>query len=236
MKKDNFYCEVISSNNKKYLKKQLATINEATLKILQNEYEKVNLLKEYPFVPKIVEYNKEQHYILYEYIEGELLQDKTFYDRKTTRNFLIQLCTILEYTHAKNIIHCDLKPNNIMISKEGMVYVLDWGSSAFIGEQIEYGTIKYCSLSQIYEKKADVSYDIYAFGIIMYQLFTGENLFYGLTKNEIIIEKESLKLSITEHVIGAPFLLDSILGKTLVEDKNLNYKNVKELKQDLERI
>ena len=232
----HYQYKVVSIDKKKYFKKELIKVNDDDIRLLQNEYNKYNDLKEFPFIPKILEFNKEKNYILYEYIDGISMLGKNFYEKENIYKFLIDLCTILEFVHSKNIIHCDIKFSNILISKEGKMYLIDWGISSYIGEIVDFGTIKYCPLEQIHKEKANVSFDIYAFGIMMYQLFTGEDPFYAMKKEKIIEKKKNLKLSIVNHALGAPKVLDEILKKTLSSDENEKYKSMHELKEDLKKI
>ena len=170
----NFSYEIIEIEEKKYFKKKVLILNEENLFLLENEFNKLTLLKEYDFFPKIINFNKEEKFILYEYIDGINLKDKTFFSKENIIKFLINLCNMLEVLHKHNIIHCDLKPNNIMIDKSGKMFLIDFGVSSFVGEKINYATLRFCPIEQINEKIADVYYDIYAFGIIMFQLFTGK--------------------------------------------------------------
>ncbi len=224
----HFDYEIIEIQNKKYFKKKVLIVNEENLFLLENEFNKLNLLKEYDFFPRIIDFNKDEKFILYEYIDGINLKDKTFFSKENVIKFLINLCNMLEVLHNHNIVHCDLKPNNIMIDKYGKMFLIDFGISSFIGEKINYATLRFCPIEQISEKIADVYYDIYAFGIIMYQLFTGKKIFEKEKKQKILSEKKNLYLSL-KNILGAPILIEKIINNCI----HNQYKNISALKEDL---
>lgn len=228
----NFRYEIIELNNQKYFKKIVNVLNEDNILLLENEFNKLEMLKEYNFFPKVIEYNKNENYLLFEYIEGISLKNKTFFSKENTMKFLINLCNILEVLHNKNIIHCDLKPNNIMIDKYGKMYLIDFGVSKMLNEEVNYASILFCSLEQIKEKKACVYFDIYSLGMIMYQLFGGKDFFENKSKKEIILVKENLILSVKDNVIGLPVIIDEVINKCI----NNKYKNIEELRIDLLKI
>ncbi len=130
-------------------------------------------------------------YFVMEYVEGEDLA-KTIKEGKLNINkkleLITQVCKALSYAHKNSVIHRDLKPNNILIDKEGNVRILDFGIAQFYGygenEEISLshtrtgivmGTIPYMSPEQQISSSDVTSLsDIYSLGIMMYELFTGQ--------------------------------------------------------------
>ena len=141
---------------------------------------------DHPGIPKIVPVaEKSRPYIVLEYIDGETLYDML----KHTPQFPIpealqlgsRLCEILDYMHKHHVVHCDIKPGNIMISGDGRPHVIDFGIAK--GPMTEpfmlgwlppsTGTPEYMSPEQIQGGRVDVRTDIYSLGAILHEALTG---------------------------------------------------------------
>lgn len=123
------------------------------------------------------------HYIVMEYINGKTLKDiiveKGHLSNAETVNYSIQIAAALEAAHKKKIIHRDIKPQNIMITDDGIVKVTDFGIARIsTSATITYtssilGTVHYISPEQAKGKFIDHKSDIYSLGIVMYEMLTG---------------------------------------------------------------
>ena len=129
------------------------------------------------------------HYIVMEYVEGITL--KTYIEKKGQLSFkeavsiAIQVARGIEAAHNKQIIHRDIKPQNIMISTEGKVKVMDFGiaraaSSNTVSSDV-MGSVHYSSPEQARNGFVDGRSDIYSLGIVMYEMVTGRVPFDGDT-------------------------------------------------------
>jgi tRNA A-37 threonylcarbamoyl transferase component Bud32 len=127
-------------------------------------------------------------YLAMEYLEGESLENyarkENLMSIRTSINVTSQVCDALEYAHARGIVHRDIKPANIMILKNGLVKVTDFGiARATASSKTRTGVIKgtpyYMSPEQISGMKVDGRSDIFSLGIVFYQLLTGELPFGG---------------------------------------------------------
>lgn len=124
------------------------------------------------------------HYIVMEYINGKTLKDiiveKGRLTNEETVNYSKQIAAALEAAHKKNIIHRDIKPQNIMITDEGIVKVTDFGIARIsTSATITYtssilGTVHYISPEQAKGKFIDNKSDLYSLGIVMYEMVTGQ--------------------------------------------------------------
>lgn len=104
-------------------------------------------------------------------------------------DFARQICAGLAAVHARGVLHRDLKPANIMITNDGIARLMDFGI-AVSGEQegpgrIPEGTPAYMAPERLVERQVSVRSDIYALGLVMYELFTGRRLFQATTLDEL---------------------------------------------------
>jgi predicted Ser/Thr protein kinase len=107
-----------------------------------------------------------------------------------------QICAGLAAVHASGVLHRDLKPANIMITNEGVARLLDFGIAMSGEEQaadrITEGTPAYMAPEQLVERQVSVRSDIYALGLVMYELFTGRRLFEAKTLEELTADQAAL--------------------------------------------
>jgi len=123
--------------------------------------------------------------VIEEYIGGETLQHKlengTVFSIVQLHNWAVQLCNILCYIHAENLIHRDIKPSNIIISGDNILKLIDFDSArTFTSGQstdtVSLGTKGYAAPEQYGYAQTDARSDIYSFGVLFRQLFTGQLL------------------------------------------------------------
>jgi hypothetical protein len=107
-----------------------------------------------------------------------------------------QICAGLAAVHARGVLHRDLKPANIMITNEGTARLLDFGiamsGAEEASERITEGTPAYMAPEQLVERQVSVRSDIYALGLVMYELFTGRRLFEAKTLDELTAHQAAL--------------------------------------------
>src|SRR5215831_6506149 len=139
------------------------------------------------------------NYLVMEYVEGEDLKGPVPLDRAL--DIAGHIAAALEAAHEKGIVHRDLKPGNIKVKPDGSVKVLDFGLAKSAVESAEVtpdsptllsgtglilGTAGYMSPEQAKGKEVDKRADIFAFGVVLYELITGEWLFQGETVSETL--------------------------------------------------
>lgn len=230
------YYILVDKENKKYFAKQLFILEEKYLMNIKNEIVKLKMLKNYGIFPNIVDYDADHnHYIIYDYIEGKTLNYLKNLSVKTYIDIIILISNHLEILHNHNIVHCDIKPNNIMIDQHGKLYIIDFENSKLIGEKTIFGTKVYCSIEQLKKEKVSVQFDIYSLGILMYELLTGEKAYHERNMIELIQAKQNKKLSICAKNSQIPNIIDCILYKAIRYDGNY-YNNISEMRNDLYQL
>ena len=136
--------------------------------------------------------------------------------------------------HSKNIVHCDLKPDNIIILKN-KVRIIDMGNSRYIGETTDYGNLKYSSYLQLKREKVSTFFDIYPMGIIIYEVISNEKAFENKKTEEIITLKKNNYIHKIDVKNNDMFnkKINKILCRCCVNTPEIRYQNIKELINDL---
>jgi len=147
---------------------------------------------DHPGVMKVLDHGEPGHvYMVMEWVPGRLLRKVMAENRKLpmerARAIAIAICDALDYIHRNGVVHRDLKPENIMIDGQDRIKLIDFGIAGKAGarrltfgklSQIA-GTPDYISPEQVKGKRGDGRSDIYALGVILYEMATGETPFAG---------------------------------------------------------
>lgn len=184
------------------------------------------------------------YYIVMELVEGITLKDYIQKKGKLTAKEVVgitmQVSSAMDAAHSHNIIHRDIKPQNIIISKEGKVKVTDFGiakatSSNTISTNV-MGSVHYTSPEQARGGFSNAKSDIYSLGITMYEMITGELPFDG--DSTVSIALKHLQEDIvppSELVPEIPYSLEQIIMKCTQKSADRRYANVAALTRDLKR-
>ncbi len=184
------------------------------------------------------------YYIVMEFVEGitlkEYIKRKGRLAHKEIVSIAIQMCNGIGAAHDADIIHRDIKPQNIMISKDGTVKVTDFGiakstSSNTISSNA-MGSVHYTSPEQARGGFSDARSDIYSIGITLYEMATGEVPFDG--DSTVAVAMKHLQEEMTppsELVDDIPYSLEQIILKCCQKSPERRYQNTSELVDDLKR-
>jgi len=197
-------------------------------------------------VCRMFDLGEEDHkfYITMEYVEGENL--KSFIRRsgqlapRKAISLAKQVCEGLAEAHRLGIIHRDLKPQNIMIDREGNARIMDFGIARFTeaegltGSGVMVGTPEYMSPEQVETTEVDKRADIYALGVILYEMVTGRVPFAGETPLAVLIKhKQEPPQNPQESNPLVSEAVTRIILKCLAKDRAARYASAEELYQDL---
>jgi serine/threonine protein kinase len=185
----------------------------------------------------------EQLFVVMACYEGEILKEKIKRGPlkiEEAVDIAIQISQGLTKAHEKGIIHRDIKPSNIFITTDGIVKIIDFGLAKLVGKTVitkegtTLGTVNYMSPEQT--KGADVDHraDIWALGVMLYEMLTGERPFKGDYEQAVIYsilneEPEPLQ----KHNPAIPEELDTIVHKTLAKKPAERYTSIGNFLKDL---
>ena len=199
---------------------------------------------QHPNIVNIYDVGSEEHmhFIVMEYVEGITL--KTYIEKKGQLNYkeaisiAIQVARGIEAAHNNNIVHRDIKPQNIMISHEGKVKVTDFGiaraaTSNTIHSDV-MGSVHYTSPEQARNGFVDGKSDIYSLGIVMYEMVTGRVPFDGDTTVSIAIQHlQEEMVAPSVYAPDLPVSLEKIILKCTQKSQDRRYASMGDLLVDL---
>ncbi|MBP5281842.1 MAG: Stk1 family PASTA domain-containing Ser/Thr kinase, partial [Lachnospiraceae bacterium] len=184
------------------------------------------------------------HYIVMELIEGitlkKYIEKKSRLSYKEAVSIAIQVSMGIEAAHNNHIIHRDIKPQNIIISRDGKVKVTDFGiakaaSSNTISSNV-MGSVHYTSPEQARGGYSDEKSDVYSLGITMFEMLTGRVPFNGETTVAIAIKHIQEELPFpSDYVPEIPVAVESIVLKCCQKSPDRRYQNMGELMKDLKQ-
>jgi serine/threonine protein kinase len=187
---------------------------------------------------------KDLTYIVMQYIEGQSLQAVIDSGKRFSSQEIIDLmkplCSSLDYAHKNGIVHRDIKPANIMIDKSETPFLADFGvarieTSTMTQAGTTVGTLSYMSPEQIQGLTVDGRSDIFALGVILYELLSGKKPFYGDNISTIvykIVHEEPQQ--ITQVNQDLPRGYELVIKKALAKKPEDRYQTCQELVVDLE--
>lgn len=201
---------------------------------------------EHPNIVNIYDVGSENglYYIVMEYVEGITL--KTYIEKKGQLSFkesasiAIQVARGIESAHNKNIIHRDIKPQNIIISTEGKVKVTDFGiakatSSNTISSDV-MGSVHYASPEQARNGFVDGRSDIYSLGIVMFEMVTGRVPFDGETTVAVALQHLQEEIARpSKYAPDLPISFEKIILKCTQKTPDRRYQTIEELLADIRR-
>ena len=186
-------------------------------------------------------------YIVMEYIDGETLKEYINKNKpikwQKACEIAIQIANALSAAHDNGIIHRDIKPHNILITKDGTAKVADFGiaravsSDTVVAGGSALGSVHYISPEQARGGFVDNSSDLYSLGVVLYEMLTGSLPFDGDNAVSIALKKlEEEPLSPKVINLDIPQTLDTIVMKAISKEQHTRYKSAEEFAADLKAL
>ncbi len=231
----------------KLLKPEIAA-DKKTIERFQNELKFARKIS-HRNVCRMYDLNKEEssYYITMEYVPGEDLKSTIIRIGQLpiakTISIAKQVCEGLEEAHGLDVVHRDLKPQNIMIDKEGNARIMDFGIARSVtgkritGAGVMIGTPEYMSPEQVEGKDIDQRSDIYSLGVILYEMVTGRVPFEGDTPFTIgVKQKSEMPQNPREFNTQISDDLNRVILRCLEKDREKRYQSAGEVRSELENI
>lgn len=192
-----------------------------------------------------VGFDQDLHYIIMEYVNGETLKEYiTRHGRLSIDEavkFTIAIAEGLEHAHTMGIVHCDIKPHNVIITQTGRVKVTDFGIARAMNatNTVMYtnsilGSAHYLSPEQASGKPVDGNTDIYSLGVVLYEMLTGRVPFEGETPIAVALKHVREKVAPpTRYNPSIPPLLEAVVLKALSKNPADRFDSISDMISDL---
>lgn len=185
-------------------------------------------------------------YIVMELVEGETLRQQLNTHGRLepgeAARVTIGVLEALAYSHRNGIIHRDIKPGNVMVTKTGAVKVMDFGIARAIADSAAtmtqtsavVGTAQYLSPEQAQGQPVDARSDLYSTGCMLFELLTGRPPYLGESPVSIAYQHVGEPVPVPSHYNPlVPPSLDTVVGRALVKDRNERYQSAQDFRNDL---
>ena len=190
--------------------------------------------------------NPDREYIVMELIDGitlkQYMERRGRMDWREAMHFITQIMRGLSHAHSRGIIHRDIKPQNIMVLRDGSVKVADFGIACLANQgqtltQEALGSVHYISPEQARGDRIDARSDIYSAGVVLYEMLTGRLPFEGDSAVSVAIQHlSSVPLAPRDIDPSIPEPLELICMKAMNSDPNKRYASADAMIEDLEKF
>ncbi|MBR5372128.1 MAG: Stk1 family PASTA domain-containing Ser/Thr kinase [Oscillospiraceae bacterium] len=228
----------------KILKKEFAE-NEEFLRRFRNESKAIAVLS-HPNIVKVydVGFSERIQFIVMEYIDGitlnEYMEQEGPLNWKDAVHFILQILRALQHAHSKGIVHRDIKPQNIMMLKDGTIKVMDFGIAKFAREEAKdtsdkaIGTVHYISPEQARGGDTDAKSDIYSVGVMLYEMMTGKKPFDSDKPVSIAVMHMQAEIPLPHTVReDIPVGMEEIILKAMQKDPGDRYQTARDMMDDI---
>ena len=176
-------------------------------------------------------------WIVMEFVDGTDLSHKLPMPWQTALPVVLQVLDGLEYAHRRGVLHCDVKPANIMIGNDGAVKVMDFGIAYALGAaglargRRTLGTIEYMAPERILGREVDERSDIYSVGILLFEVLSGRLPFeaqseFQMLRSHVEIDPPPLNQFVP---IGMPEFVEGVVRKAMAKDPAQRYSACAEM-------
>lgn len=231
----------------KILKDDVAR-DEASVKRFINESKAVSILS-HPNIVSIydVSVRADAKYIVMEYLEGITLKNyitkKGKLDLSELLQYVEQVLLALEHAHQKGIVHRDIKPQNIMLLKNGIIKVTDFGIAKLPNAETvtmkdsAIGTVYYISPEQASGKKIDARSDIYSLGVMMYEMATGKLPFTADSPVSVALKQiNDTAPTAKDQEPSVPLGLSQIIARAMDKSPDMRYQSAQQMLRHVTKL
>lgn len=181
-----------------------------------------------------------RHYIVMEFVDGEdlkqIIRAEAPLPIQRAVDITVQMCAALGAAHRAGLVHCDVKPQNVLVTKDGRVKVTDFGiaralsqASSHITDTV-WGTPHYISPEQAAGQTPTPSSDVYAVGVVLYEMLAGRLPFEGETHTQLALaHMRDEPPPLTAFNPGVPPYLDQIVRKVMSKEPSVRYRSADQL-------
>ncbi|MCD4658058.1 MAG: protein kinase [Planctomycetes bacterium] len=198
---------------------------------------------EHPNIVQVYDVGKENDYfyIVMQYIDGgsltKLLHNKAKLDTKLAIHIINEVAQGLMAAHLRGIVHRDIKPDNILLAKDGEIRIADFGLAKDASINLEltktgevFGSPAYMSPEQCTGSKLDARSDLYSLGVTFYQMLTGHRPFSaGTTLAVMLMHQSEMPKPVTDFVPEIPYYINEMVMRLLAKKPENRFQNAQEL-------
>lgn len=199
---------------------------------------------DHPFIVHVIEYGNsdEFDYLVMEYVPGGTLKQYTTPDKLLPLDRLVDIlykvCNALDYANKTGVLHRDIKPANILLTQDNSIKISDFGSAFLLNSELTQvdtvGTLPFMAPEQFRQAKPTMQSEIYAVGVMAYQLLTGTYPFTATTKDSLIYQKlNGESVSLEKRRQDVPQALRFAVHRAMHADPDHRYKSWQEFCDDL---
>lgn len=184
-----------------------------------------------------------ENYIVMEYADGGTLEQHCRHDGLLATDRLVELMFMaglaLNHAYQQGVIHCDIKPANLLLCKNGELKISDFGAAQYVAaahtQLSRVGSPLYMSPEQIEDRRLNHQTDIYSLGAVMYQLLTGHPPFHGASRESLLYQILRIDPPLpSQSRPGLPPELDRIVMRALAKNREQRYAEWREFAAELE--
>ena len=203
---------------------------------------------EHPHVLPVYDFGEDKGlpYLVMRYVDGGTLREyaaRGVLPIDQSLRLCAEIAEALAYGHSRGIIHRDVKPANVLVDHEGAALLADFGIATMVAptvaqtESVALGTPYYMAPEQVSDKPVDGRTDIYALGVVLYELLTGRRPYEGETPLVVALKHVTDPFPLPRQVNPAlPEAAERIIVKAMARDPNDRYQNASDLALDLHRL
>ncbi len=186
-------------------------------------------------------YDSEQLFIVMEYLPGKdlktILRQRGRFAVEEAIPLIVQACAGIGYAHRAGLVHCDIKPHNMLVTPDNRLKVTDFGIARALSTiqpderaDVVWGSPQYFSPEQAVGEPPSPASDVYSLGVVLYEMLTGALPFNAPTSAELArMHLEDQPIPISEYVPDVPPALEQIVMKVLSKEPSARYRTADQL-------